>query len=174
MARTEVLLEAIPRKGIYESRSGQNWQLLLPLAYLSKCTYIEEPLASYIVRKDSHSHSFASAQQSLQRTYDLEDILLHVISDMNLTLEERTRIESYIEEKYLPQRFRLAVEIGDYPLLTKIKRRLDSLHGKTLYRECLAVASGLHCGRYIAELLEKVYTIKKQLMNLFIRNGTKK
>ena len=173
MARTKTLFDAIPLNGIYESRSGQNWQLLLPLAYTSKCTYIEEPLASCVVRKGSHSHSCFSAQQSLQRTYDLEDILCHVISDMHLMPAERTRIESYVGEKYLPQRFRLAVEIGDYPLLGTTKRRLDTLHGKSLYRECLATASRFHCGQYMLKLLDGAYMIKHRLMKLFARSGTK-
>lgn len=57
MVRREVFFKAHPTKKIYSSRQGQNWQLLLPLAYNFKCGYINEPLVYYVFRKDSHSHN---------------------------------------------------------------------------------------------------------------------
>lgn len=57
MVRTSIFKEAIPDKKIYESRYGQNWQMLLPISYISRCGYIEDTLCDYIVRKNSHSRS---------------------------------------------------------------------------------------------------------------------
>lgn len=57
LVRREVFFKAHPTKKIYSSRQGQNWQMILPLAYNFKCGYINEPLVYYVFRKDSHSHN---------------------------------------------------------------------------------------------------------------------
>ncbi|OZG68551.1 glycosyltransferase family A protein [Bifidobacterium eulemuris] len=62
IARTDILHKAIPTMHIYEYREGQNWQLLLPISFISKCGYIQKPLYKYVVRENSHSH--------MPRTYD--------------------------------------------------------------------------------------------------------
>ena len=163
LARTDVLKEVIPQTGIYESRSGQNWQLLLPLAYTSKCLFINEPLASYVVRTSSHSHSIVSPQQRLQRTYDLEDILKNVISGMDLCSEERIRIESFIEAKYLSQRYRLAIELEDSELLYSSEAGLNKHYGRSLYRFCMGFAYRLHLGKAALRVTDTAYSIKRLL-----------
>lgn len=64
MVRRESLTKAIPDLHIYESREGQNWQLMLPLAYTCKHGYLDEILFKYVVHNDSHSH--------MKRDYDKE------------------------------------------------------------------------------------------------------
>lgn len=64
MVRRDSLIKAIPGLHIYESREGQNWQLMLPLAYTCKYGYIDEVLFKYVVHNDSHSH--------MKRDYDKE------------------------------------------------------------------------------------------------------
>lgn len=59
--KMDSLKRVIPTLHIYEGREGQNWQLMLPLAYSCKFDYIEESLFKYIVHGDSHSH--------MRRTY---------------------------------------------------------------------------------------------------------
>lgn len=79
MVRTELLLKRIPdRKIVYHREVGQNWQLLLPVAYDHKCGYIDEPLYGYCLRMDSHSHD-TDYKRSIQRTYYGNDILSKVI-----------------------------------------------------------------------------------------------
>lgn len=139
LVRADALFCSIPHEGIYEGSGGQNWQLLLPLAHNAKCLYIPERLAAYVVRSKSHSHSVISASQKLQRTYDLEDILKHVVSSMDLTAEERKEINSYIDMKYLMQRFRLAIELKDNKLLEMTSEAIDRYFGGSLYRDFMLV-----------------------------------
>ena len=45
---------------IYESKGGQNQQMLIPVAYKYICGYIDEPLFNCLVRNDSHSREYIS------------------------------------------------------------------------------------------------------------------
>lgn len=67
LVRREALLKAIPSRQIYVSREGQNWQLMLPLSYLYRCAYVQEPLLSCVVHSDSHSRTKRSFQDEVQR-----------------------------------------------------------------------------------------------------------
>ena len=67
MARGEAIRSAIPDLHIYESREGQNWQMLLPITYMYRCGYLNEVLFHCVVHKDSHSRQKRSLEQRLAR-----------------------------------------------------------------------------------------------------------
>ena len=55
MIRTKLLFDKLDDREIYYNReAGQNYQLLLPVAYDSKCGFIDNVLYKYYVRMDSH------------------------------------------------------------------------------------------------------------------------
>lgn len=57
MVRISMFREAMPSMQIQAPREiGQNYQLLLPIAYKYPCGYIDDYLYYYSVRLDSHSH----------------------------------------------------------------------------------------------------------------------
>jgi len=84
LVRSEAFLDVNPREQIYPSRVGQNWQMLLPLAFKYKCGYIDEPLYNYIVRKESHSHSAVSKEALLKKIDEYDVILRNVISALDI------------------------------------------------------------------------------------------
>ena len=57
MVRTSILFDFYPDRCIDPSRLGQNFQILLPVAYDRKFGYIDEPLMEYRVQADSHSQA---------------------------------------------------------------------------------------------------------------------
>lgn len=67
MVRSEAFRKCIPDLKIYESREGQNWQLLLPLAYHLEYGYIDIPLLKYVVHYDSHSHAKRDYYRNIER-----------------------------------------------------------------------------------------------------------
>ena len=79
MVRREAFEEAIPNKHIYESRQGQNWQMILPLAYLHKCGYIEKVLFKYVNHSDSHSNQRRNYAQWIERYDGFEALQLATI-----------------------------------------------------------------------------------------------
>lgn len=59
MIKTKFLDEYIPNREIYQSKlTGQNTQILWPYLFHKKCISVEEPLFSYLIRKNSHSRAF--------------------------------------------------------------------------------------------------------------------
>ncbi|EDQ95613.1 Glycosyl transferase family 2 [Intestinibacter bartlettii DSM 16795] len=57
MVRTDKLFDFYKDRNIYESRYGQNLQILLPLVYKSKSGFIDKPLMKYIRQENSLSSS---------------------------------------------------------------------------------------------------------------------
>ncbi|HIZ45903.1 MAG TPA: glycosyltransferase family 2 protein [Candidatus Olsenella pullistercoris] len=147
LARSSALFSSLGGRRIYESPAGQNFQLLLPLAYHWPCGFIDEPLASYVARPGSHSHSFASYQQQVQRTRDFEALLHHVLDAMEMDPVDRERYGRYVDEKFLPRRFMLALGAGDRELVRESKAALRRARGTTVSLELAALASELGLGR---------------------------
>lgn len=58
MIRMSMFDRAHKKREIVLSRTGPNWQLLLPVYYWFNRGFIDEPLACYVVRPDSISHSY--------------------------------------------------------------------------------------------------------------------
>jgi glycosyltransferase involved in cell wall biosynthesis len=99
MARASALLSAIPTRHIFESHGGQNWQLLLPLAYHFPCGYIDRELASYVYRASSHSRSIDNAMAKYDRQ---EKLLTEVLESMSIP--DRGRYLDLVRGKYRQKR----------------------------------------------------------------------
>lgn len=56
LIRMEAYLECNPQKYIFESRYGQNMQVLLPIAYKYECGFVDEILTRYYEYEKSTSH----------------------------------------------------------------------------------------------------------------------
>lgn len=82
MIRTQLLLDKIQDKEIYFNReAGQNYQLLLPVAYDNKCAFIDNILYDYYVRCDSHSHD-VNYERMYNRTFVREILLDNILNFM--------------------------------------------------------------------------------------------
>lgn len=123
MVRREVFLEAIPTRQIYESRVGQNWQLLLPIAYKYKCGYIKDELFSYVIRDNSHSRQEKDVQTLLDKLKAHNELLVHILTDMGL---EKSDYRNILEDKYLRKQFDAAYHYGDKRLLKEKYTQLKS------------------------------------------------
>lgn len=101
LVRRRVLEYAIPQGQIYESTEGQNWQLMLPLAYTAKCGYIEKVLFKYVNHKDSHSNRKRTAQELAQRQKGfrcMQENIIRAIPGMNE--DERRHWNQVIAHQY--------------------------------------------------------------------------
>ena len=117
MARTEVLKKAIPSLKIYESKEGQNWQLLLPLAWIAKCGYITEPLYYYVERKQSHSHMKRTYSNQISRIEELIVIREKTLSSLQLPIEYYDKLITEIRKQSLAEKKRCALfhlKLKDY------------------------------------------------------------
>ncbi len=150
LARTEALFGALGGRRIVESPAGQNYQLLLPLAWSYPCGFIDEPLVSYVTRAGSHSRSFTTPAQRLERAGEFEELLHAVLDTIPMDEERREAYARYVDVKFLPQRFEAAVELGDRELARRAKAALDAACGPSALREAMSWACGAGCGRLAA------------------------
>lgn len=109
MIRMDKFEEVNPKRQIYESRGGQNWQMLLPLAYQYVCGYLPEKLFKYYVRKNSHSHSTGDYRKEITRIENQEDILKHELEKLQVYDKYRANLE----EKYYKEKMNIAYKYGE-------------------------------------------------------------
>lgn len=152
LARTEALFTALGGRRIVESLAGQNYQLLLPLAYCYQCGFISEPLVAYVAREGSHSNSFTSFGAQIERIHEFEELLHKVIRTIPMTEEERELYGRYIDTKFLPRRFVLCSEFNEIQGMNKAKRQLDQLQGRSFAREVIALLCRLHLGGVLPKI----------------------
>ena len=100
---------------IYENRGGQNWQILLPMAYHYKCGYINKILATYIERKNSHSRENRPDRQDL-----LKKILYNTISRINMSDGEKQYYYDVVINTFLKNKILSFKLFNKIPML-KIK-----------------------------------------------------
>ena len=111
--RTEAFDKVVKDRNIYESREGQNWQLLLPMFYNYPSKYINEPGVYFIERTDSLSRNYKKSDPSrLYRMYDeYKKILLTTLKSMNI--ENYNYYEKLINQKYIVKKLEYAKSIRD-------------------------------------------------------------
>lgn len=88
LVRTDSFRTVVPDLQILSGVRGQNWQLLLPMAYKFKCGYLDAVCNNYLVRKGSMSHSDKSLDDEFYRCDEhVDDMAAASIYVMNLAQE---------------------------------------------------------------------------------------
>ena len=112
LTRTEAFLSVHPTRQIFAGRGGQNWQILLPLAYKYECGFLDNIVYYILVHPDSHSRSSVTYDQLLLRTREHEEILNQVTRAIEMPPAEKEKYLLHIRRKYIRARLRLAVDFG--------------------------------------------------------------
>ncbi len=107
MVRMKFFDSRVKNREIYTSRAGQNWQLILPVSYNSKCGYIQKVVHNYRIVSNSHSHSVKKFKDLVYRCKQHQDILLNVIKHIE-EIDEKTlkKYEVKIKIKYIYRKAR--------------------------------------------------------------------
>lgn len=116
MITRELFLQCYPDRDIFESRAGQNWQLLVPAASYSACGYIDECLYTVYEHDDSHSRKKRSAQEFYQRWDDFTEVLLRAIEVSHC---DQPKYRAMVRENNARQQFYYAISAFDRPALKK-------------------------------------------------------
>ncbi|SKC33055.1 Putative glycosyltransferase EpsE [Photobacterium piscicola] len=121
LVRTHEFLSVIPERKIYETRAGQNLQLILPISNKYLCGFIDQPLYHIVMRSDSHSRS--TGIDEILRCDQQLDISLNILSNIDVDLEKYMPL---ILEKRARQQFNIACAKGNVTLATKFYRKLNN------------------------------------------------
>ena len=107
LMRTEAFQKTHHGPRIHVAQGGQNWQLLLPMAYHYECGFIEDIVYYIVVHQDSHSREGKTYERIHQRSLEHEDLLRNVICEIDMTQQDREKYLKALRIKYL--RFRLTL-----------------------------------------------------------------
>lgn len=138
-----LLLECYPDRDIYESRVGQNWQLLVPAASRSLCGYIDENLYIIYEHGDSHSRKERSTVQLYQRWSEFTDVLCRALMVSKCDVKRYSRLVYWNKAR---QMFYIAVSVRDCKMLKRTIRDMASnghvsLREWFLFIKCILICS---------------------------------
>lgn len=113
MVRSESFLKAVPSKEIYCGNTGQNMQMLLPVAYEFECGFIDDELYYYLVRENSHSRSSKTPKQVYENLYGNESTVIQTLHKIDMPMDKREWYIQFAKYSWAKRRFYLAIEFRD-------------------------------------------------------------
>lgn len=165
MVRRNVVLRAFPERHILESRIGQNFQLLLPMAYIAKCGYINEDLFSYVIRCDSHSNEIKDMEDAMKRDKEHEKVVLKLLDIIQP--ENKKMYVHMVRSKYMRAQMDAAYLYKDKNVLKEKYYQLKA-NGVATKRDTLIYLAG----RFkVVDLCYSVFKFfKKRIHNKMAKN----
>lgn len=124
MIEAKTFFGIYPSRQIYESREGQNWQMLIPISSISKCGYIDKDLYCVLVREESHHMKRRTYKEQLDRDDELQTILFDALRHSECDYQECSKL---VREKYARRRMQLALKYHD---TEAVKEAYQYLNGK--------------------------------------------
>lgn len=125
LVRKELLEKAIPDRKIYESRQGQNWQLMLPFTYYGRAGHLDEVLFKYVIHNDSHSHTKRTFDELIKRFNDFEILLSTTLKNiLSMPISEKEKYYKKIHEKYMKEKISLSYSMHHYDFANEIKEKM--------------------------------------------------
>lgn len=117
---------------IYESREGQNWQLLLPVLYKHKSGYIDIPLYKVLYRPESISNRASSPSQRLKQLKEYNKIIVETLIKMpNIMEEDRNKAIQQTNLRYAHRIFNYSLICYEYKIAKEFYSILKKFHNLT-------------------------------------------
>lgn len=127
MVRRDSMIKAIPDLHIYESREGQNWQLMLPLAYTCKHDYLDEVLFKYVVHDDSHSHVKRNYEQEIKRRDNFYILQVETINKIvGMSEEEKKYWREFVKNRKYYTQYLIANRFHNYTDSKQFKKAMNN------------------------------------------------
>lgn len=153
-----------PCREIYESRFGQNWQLLLPMFYYYRSGYIDKPMFYFVHRSNSVSNSATRVgmRALLAQQYEHISILKNTIISMNIP--EQEQCISIIDIKYAKNILRIAHKYIDIELLDMQYRYLKDLNVATIADKITYISGKYFIINYIRSMFLFAISILRKIV----------
>lgn len=157
MVRTKEFDVVNPQREIYESREGQNYQILLPVYYHYKTGYIDKPMFYCVIRNDSISNSaITRGNRALINQLEEYRMIIHkTIEFMNIP--DGNECLKLVDEKLDKKAFYYANDEENVDLLRYYYHRLKKTNKITI-RMWLRYIGGVN--RFCAVILKLARKIK--------------
>ena len=122
MVRTSAFDKVVKDREIYESRQGQNWQIMLPMLYYYDAYYIDEKLFNYIYTKGSITSQSDNLEKMINMQNEHERILLETIKRMHV--RDARYYMGIIKRKYIKRRIMFAEMYNDLEMKKREEENL--------------------------------------------------
>lgn len=112
---------------------GQNYQMLLPVAYHFPCGFIDDICYEYTTRLDSHSHIRHTFEQKIKVNAVVDEVLHNIVKDFKTTDKERKRIDHVLIYRSLLFTLRAMQETHRKDILEETVKQLSEIgefHGE--------------------------------------------
>ena len=153
LVRREAFREAIPSNAIYESRQGQNYQLMLPLAYKSKCGYLDKALAKYVIHPDSHSNRVRSFEEYVARQREFVVLIRETLEKIpGMTETDYTRYMKIAHEQLLNSELCCALQYRHFFHYYRVRGELKKKDLQVQRRARFMIYYGRKIKRLIKEI----------------------
>lgn len=140
LVRRECILEAIPTREIYESREGQNWQLMLPITWKYRCGYIDEPLLTCVQHKDSHSRMERTEKEKIQREKNFITLCCETVQSIpDMSENEKIHWCDVIKVTHNRNIMKIAANELDYSAYSAARKEIKLLGGAITAGDSFAV-----------------------------------
>ena len=126
MLRTISFDQINPKREIYPSREGQNWQIMLPMFYNYDSYFIDKPMFYFVVREDSISHGASQKGMAAQVEQINECEKIEEFTIKSMQIPEEKQCMDIIHKQYLLIRFWLADKYRDKDALMKEYKALEA------------------------------------------------
>ncbi|MDO5292488.1 MAG: glycosyltransferase family A protein [bacterium] len=146
MVRTECLFKHLKNKSIYVSKYGQNMQIMLPVAYHYRSSFINIPLTRYLIRNGSVSHS-SSIERNLELQNGFYKNRIEIIKQLDIPDKIKKEYIEKVDIYYLKRKIAFGCEYKQKDLLkTEYKKlkKINSASKKDTVYYLLGVVPGLH------------------------------
>lgn len=121
MVRTAGFLQANHEMRVFESRYGENYQLLLPLLYYKKPGLIAEPLGEYLVRTDSYTGKLRDYHKRIKAFEEQIITISQTLEQMRIPDEKKLCRLS--EKRLRLDCLHTAIASGDHPMIKEQFRK---------------------------------------------------
>ncbi len=156
LVRSELFLKCYHDREIYSGEGSQNWQMILPVSYNSKCGNIDDVVYFVRERQDSYSRKKRTFSEWLSRYNNHQSILVNTTQRF---VTDNTEFVNLINERYARKKMKLAFYFNDRSLFKsnyEVIRKLSKLKTSDKTMKLVLVAKPIY---YIVLLVIKV--IKK-------------
>lgn len=132
MAKCSELFKYLSDREIYHTHdAGQNWQLMLPLFFHTKCVCVPEYLCNVYVRPASHSRGqYNSVVKKAELINSYHETLRHVIPTIGMKSEEESLLMLHIEKHYAGWLFQHFWETKSFTKFRKAYKQHPNAHTK--------------------------------------------
>lgn len=142
LLRMKCFKSVVPSLTILDNVRGQNWQLLLPMAYKFKCGFIDESYNYYLVRSGSMSHSDKCLEDEMYRCNEHQTIIIKTIS--NFIKESKLKeLVNAIERKYMLKKMYVAMKYNNKEIVNDLFKQIDKKSLKVYIHYFLFVTGSL-------------------------------